>query len=132
MKGLAGKQSRGLPTGANLICADNSGAKIIRIIEVRKYHGRARRQPTAGIGDMVIASVKKGTPEMRKKVVYAVIIRQRKPYRRTDGIVVQFEDNAAVVVSPTGETTGSDVKGCVAREAAERWPRVAAIASTIV
>jgi large subunit ribosomal protein L14 len=46
--------------------------------------------------------------------------------------MVEFEDNAAVITTPTGETKGSDIKGPVAREAAERWPRIAAIASMIV
>ncbi len=132
MKGIPGKQSRGLPTGARLVCTDNTGAKMLEIINVINYHGVHRRYPYAGIGDLVVVSVKKGTPDMRKKVLYAVIVRQRRPFRRPDGTVVQFEDNAAVIVAPTGETKGSEIKGPVAREAAERWPRIAAIASTIV
>lgn len=132
MKGLAGKQYRGLPLGATMPCTDNSGAKIISLIDVKAYHGVASRIPSAGIGDMFIASVKKGTPEMRAKVVYAVVVRQRRPFRRADGTVVQFDDNAAVLVTPEGEVRGSEIKGPVAREAAERWPRIASIASTIV
>jgi large subunit ribosomal protein L14 len=81
---------------------------------------------------MFMASVKKGTPEMRSKVVYAVVIRQRRPYRRPDGSMVEFEENAAVLVTPDGEVRGSEIKGPVAKEAAERWPRIAAIASAIV
>jgi large subunit ribosomal protein L14 len=76
--------------------------------------------------------VKKGTPEMRRQVIYAVIVRQRRPFRRADGTWVQFEDNAAVITTEEGETKGSDIKGAVAREAAERWPRIAATASTII
>lgn len=132
MKGLPGKQTRGLPVGARLTCADNSGAKIVQIVTVPKYHGKHRRYPAAGIGDLCIVSVKKGTPEMRRQVLYAVVIRQRRPFRRPDGTMVSFEDNAAVITTPTGETKGSDIKGPVAREAAERWSRVAALASTIV
>lgn len=132
MKGIAGRQQRGLPLGAVLPCADNSGAKVISLIGVKAYHGVARRIPAAGIGDMFIASVKKGTPEMRSKVVYAVVVRQRRPYRRSDGTMVEFDDNAAVLVTPDGEVRGSEIKGPVAREAAERWPRIAAVASTIV
>ncbi len=132
MKGLAGRQYRGLPLGATMPCTDNSGAKIISLIDVKAYHGVASRIPAAGIGDMFIASVKKGTPEMRAKVVYAVVVRQRRPFRRADGTVVQFDDNAAVLVTPEGEVRGSEIKGPVAREAAERWPRIASIASTIV
>ncbi|HLH86003.1 MAG TPA: 50S ribosomal protein L14 [Thermoplasmataceae archaeon] len=132
MKGIAGRQHRGLPLGATMLCADNSGAKMISLIDVKAYHGVARRIPAAGVGDMFIASVKKGTPEMRSKIVYAVVIRQRRPYRRPDGTMVQFDENAAVLVTPDGEVRGSEIKGPVAREAAERWPRIAAIASTIV
>ncbi len=132
MKGIAGRQTRGLPTGARLICADNTGAKEVEIIQVLKYHSVARKYPSAGVGDMVMVSVKKGSPDMRKKVFPAVIVRQRRPFRRADGTWVQFEDNAAVIVTPMGETKGSEIKGPVAREAAERWPRIAAISSIIV
>ncbi len=132
MKGIAGRQSRGLPLGARIPCADNSGAKIISLIDVKAYHGVASRVPSAGVGDLLIASVKKGGPEMRAKVVYAVVIRQKRPFRRADGSIISFEENAAVLVTPEGEVRGSEIKGPVAREAAERWPRIAAIASTIV
>jgi len=132
MKGLAGRQTRGLPIGARLTCADNTGAKIVEIVSVPKYHGVHRRTPSAGIGDLLVVSVKKGTPEMRRQLINAVIIRQRRPFRRPDGTMVAFEDNAVVLTTPTGETKGSDIKGPVAREAAERWARIAATASTIV
>jgi large subunit ribosomal protein L14 len=132
MKGLPGRQIRGLPVGTKMKCIDNTGAKIVQIVSVMKYHGTHRRLPFAGIGDIVIVSVKKGTPEMRKQLLPAVIVRQRRPYRRANGVMVEFEDNAAVITTPTGETKGSDIKGPVAREAAERWPRIAAIASIIV
>lgn len=132
MKGIAGKQHRGLPLGALIPCADNSGAKVISLIGVKAYHGVARRIPAAGVGDMFIASVKKGSPEMRAKVVYAIVVRQRRPYKRADGTMVRFDDNAAVLVTPDGEVRGSEIKGPVAREAAERWPRIASVASIIV
>ncbi|EQB74293.1 MAG: hypothetical protein AMDU4_FER2C00016G0006 [Ferroplasma sp. Type II] len=132
MKGISGNESRGLPLGAVIPCADNTGAKVISLIGVKDLHTVARRIPAAGVGDLFIASVRKGTPEMRAKVVYAVVVRQRRPYRRADGNIIEFEDNAAVLVTPEGEVRGSEIKGPVAREAAERWPRIAAIASTIV
>ena len=81
---------------------------------------------------MVVASVKKGSPEMRRQFVRAVIVRCRRPYRRADGTMVQFEDNAAVLTNEQGETKGSGIKGPVSREAAERWPRIAAAATNIV
>lgn len=132
MKALAGRQTRGLPTGAEIECADNTGAKVVKIITVLAYHSTKKRQPAAGIGDVVVVSVKKGSPDTRKKVMRAVIIRQRRPFRRPDGTMVFFEDNAGVIVTETGETKGTEIKGPVAKEAAERWPRIAAIASSIV
>jgi large subunit ribosomal protein L14 len=80
----------------------------------------------------VIVSVKKGTPDMRKKMFSAVIVRQRKPYRRPEGNWIQFEDNAAVILTPEGEMRGSEIRGPVAREAAERWPRIASASSIII
>jgi large subunit ribosomal protein L14 len=69
---------------------------------------------------------------MKKKIFQAVIVRQKKAYRRIDGIWVQFEDNAAVIITPDGEMKGSEIRGPVAREAAERWPRIASASSIIV
>ena len=132
MKGIPGRQTRGLPKGASLDCTDNTGAKIVRLIDVPKYHGTSRRYPAAGVGDLIIVTVKRGTPELRKQILYAVIVRQRRPFRRSDGLMVQFEDNACVVTTEEGETKGTEIKGPVAREAAERWPRIAATASIIV
>jgi large subunit ribosomal protein L14 len=132
MKGNPGRATRGLPVGARLDCIDNSGAKEVSIIAGPRAGAHHKRYPAGGVGDFLTVSVKKGTPEMRRQVVNAVIVRQRRPFRRPDGTMVQFEDNAAVIVAPNGETKGSDIKGPVAREAAERWPRIAATASQIV
>jgi large subunit ribosomal protein L14 len=132
MKGVPGRQTRGIPVGARLICIDNTGAKIVQVVTVLNYHGTKRRLPSAGVGDVMVVTVKKGTPETRKQLMRAVIVRQKRLFRRPDGTMVQFEDNAVVIVTDTGETKGTDIKGPVAREAAERWPRIAATASMIV
>ena len=126
------KISRGLPVGSLIACADNSGAKLLRLIQVIGYKGRLRRVPSASVGDRVVVSVRRGSPDMRKKLFQAVIIRQRKPFRRPEGNWVQFEDNAAVIITPEGEMRGSEIRGAVAREAAERWPRIASASSIIV
>jgi len=126
------KITRGLPTGSLIRCADNSGARVLRLVQVVGYKGRLRRVPSAAVGDMVVVSVRRGTPDMRKKLFRAVIVRQRKPYRRPEGNWVQFEDNAAVIITPEGEMRGSEIRGPVAREAAERWPRIASASSIIV
>jgi len=132
MKGIAGKQTRGLPTSARLLVADNTGAKIVQIISVLRSGGTMRRYPAGGVGDMLKVSVKKGTPDTRRQMFNAVVIRQKRPFRRVDGTWVQFEDNACVITNPNGEVQGSDIKGPVSREAAERWPRIAATAKQIV
>ena len=132
MKGIAGRMMRGLPTGARLNCIDNTGAKIVQIIMTPKLKGVHRRYPTAGVGDLVVVSVKKGAADMKRQILKAVIVRQRRPFRRPDGTMVQFEDNAAVLVTDTGETKGTMIKGPVAIEAAERWAKIASLASTIV
>ncbi len=132
MIGQRPKISRGLPTNSIIKCADNSGAKELRLIQVIGYKGRLRRAPSAAVGGMITVSVSKGTPDMKKKIFRAVIVRQKKPYRRTEGTWVQFEDNAAVVITQEGDMKGTQIRGPVAKEAAERWPRIASAASIIV
>lgn len=120
-----------LPVGAVMNCADNTGAKNLYIISVHGIRGRLNRLPTAGVGDMVLATVKKGKPELRKKVMPAVVIRQRKSIRRQSGLVIHFEDNAGVIVNNKGEMKGSAITGPVAKECADLWPRIASNASSI-
>ena len=132
MKGVAARVTRGLTKGSRVNCIDNSGAKIIEIIGVLKYNGTHRRYPKGGIADIVVASVKKGKPELKKEVVNAVIVRQKRPYRRPDGMMVSFETNAAVLTDEKGELKGSAIKGPVAKEAADRWPSIAAASTTIL
>lgn len=103
-------------------CCDNSGARNLYIISVKGIGARLNRLPAGGVGDMVMATVKKGKPELRKKVMPAVIVRQSKPWRRADGIYLYFEDNAGVIVNPKGEMKGSAITGPVGKEAAELWP----------
>ncbi|MEM3626887.1 MAG: 50S ribosomal protein L14 [Candidatus Bathyarchaeia archaeon] len=124
--------SRGLPAGSILKCADNTGARELRLIQVMGYKGRLRRYPSATVGDRITVSVRHGKPDMRKKIFQAVVVRQRKPFRRDDGVWIQFEDNAAVIITPDGEMKGSEIRGPVAKEAAERWPRIASAASIII
>ena len=134
-KGALGQRqkiSKGILAGSVVKCADNTGARAIRVIQVKRYKGRLRRVPKAAVGDMIIVSVRRGTPDLRKKIFQAVLIRQKRPFRRTDGTWIQFEDNAAVLMTPEGEMRGSEIKGPVAREAAEGWPRIANAASIII
>ena len=124
--------TRSIPVGAQIVCADNTGAKIIEIINVHKYKTRVSRLPAAAVGDFCNVVVKKGPAELRKQVYGAVIIRQKYAINRLNGVRVQFEDNAAVLITPEGEVKGTDIKGPVAAEATEKWPRVANLASMVV
>jgi large subunit ribosomal protein L23e len=130
--GVKHRVSAGLPVAAVVNCADNSGAKSLRIISVCNWGSRLNRLPKAGAGDMVMCSVKKGKPELRKKVMPGIIIRQRKSFRRKEGVFIHFEDSAGVIVNNKGEMKGSAVAGPVAKECAELWPRIASNASSIL
>ncbi|KAE8245834.1 hypothetical protein A4X06_0g5385 [Tilletia controversa] len=131
-QGTKFRMTLALPVGAVMNCADNSGAKNLYVIAVQGIGARLNRLPAAAAGDMVVASVKKGKPELRKKVMPAVVIRQRKPWRRRDGVFLYFEDNAGVIVNPKGEMKGSAITGPVAKECADLWPRIASNSSVVV
>ena len=124
--------SRGLPVGARLFCTDNTGAKELKLINVFGYKGRLRRLPSACVGDLVKVSVSKGTPDLKRQMFSAVVVRQRRAFKRPDGVRLEFEDNAAVIMTPEGEMKGTEIRGPVAKEAAERWPRVANLCSMII
>ncbi len=133
MKPIRAKVTKSLPVGASLEVCDNSGAKVIKVTNVRKQKTTKGRVPSAGVGDLIMGSVKKGKPEIRKKVVLAVIVRQQKEYRRPDGTRIKFEDNAAVVVKdPKGNPQGTTIKGAVAKEVTTRWPGIAKQAKIVV
>ena len=129
MKGVKAKVTGGLQAGSMIETCDNSGAKILKIFSVKRgktVHGRV---PTAGVSDLVQASVVKGRPDMRKQVVFAVIVRQKREYRRPNGMRIKFEDNAAVVLKDDkGNPKGTLFKGPIAKEVAERWPMIAKLA----
>jgi len=121
-----------LPVGAVMNCADNTGAKNLYIISVFRRGARLNKIPAASVGDMTLCSIKKGKPELRKKVLPAIVIRQKKSWRRKDGVYIYFEDNAGVIVNPKGEIKGSAITGPVAKECADLWPRIASTAGTVV
>ena len=132
MKGLSSNIVKTLTMGTMLPCSDNSGAKVLYIISAMRYKGTRARYPAVGVGDVVIASVKKGKPDMVKKVVKALIVRQKKEFRRANGSRIFFEDNAAVLINDDMLPVGTEIKGVVAREIAERFPKVAAISAGVV
>ncbi len=133
MKAVKAHITKGLQKGSMIAACDNSGAKILWVISFRGGKGVKGRRPCGGVGDYITASVKVGIPEMRKKVVNAVIVRQAKEYRRSDGTRIKFEDNAAVVLKDDkGNPKGTLIKGPIAKEVAARWPAVSKIAKLAV
>jgi large subunit ribosomal protein L14 len=132
MEALNADVTQGLEKGSLVNCADNTGARELKVVSVQGYSGTMNRHPKAGLGDKVTVSVTKGTPEMRRQILEAVIIRQRKPIRRPDGTRVKFEDNAAVIIDEVEEPRGTEIKGPIAREVAERFGSVASTATMIV
>jgi len=99
--------------------ADNTGAKQIMCVNIPG--GSARKYAT--LGDVIVASVKKATPDAMVKegdLVRAVIVRCKKPYRRKDGSYIWFDDNAAVILTERNNPRGTRIFGSVARELREK------------
>ena len=112
--------------------ADNTGAKIIQCINVL---GGSHRH-YAQLGDIIVATVKKAEPRKLVKkhdIVKAVIIRQRKAFRRVDGSYIRFDDNAAVILGEKKVPKGGRIFGPVARELKGKgFDRIAALAPDLV
>lgn len=125
------KLTRGVQVGTVLQCADNSGAKMLRVIGVKGFRGKLNRLPCATLGDVIVCSVIKGRPDMRKKIVLAVPVRQKQIIRRIDGLHVYFNDNAAVLITNKGELRGTQINGPVGREACDLWPKLSSQASSV-
>lgn len=133
MKAISANVTRGLNIGSEVVAADNSGARIVRITGVKHGKTKKGRQQYAKVGDWVKVSVRAGKPDMKGVVFDAVIIRQKKPYMRNTGERVCFEDNAvALLKDEKGNPKGTQLKGPVAREISERWKEVAKIAQFVL
>ena len=133
MQAVKARITRALNVESQVETCDNSGAKVIKIFAVIGNKTTKGRLSAAGVADLVMASVKRGRPDMRKQVVYAVIVRQKKEDRRADGMRIKFEDNAAVILKDDkGNPKGTIFKGAIAKEVCERWPAIAKVASVVV
>lgn len=133
MKAVKSSIAKALPVGTYVETCDNSGAKIVKIFAVKGHKTRKGKNPAAGVGDLVMVAVKRGKPEMRKQVAFAIVVRQKKEYRRANGMRIKFEDNAVVVLKDEkGNPKGTIFKGPIAKEVADRWPAVAKVASIII
>ncbi len=115
-----------------LSVADNTGAKEIQCIKVL---GGSRRR-TAGLGDVIICSVKSvipGSDVKKKSIVRAVVVRVKKPTRRADGSYIRFDSNAAVIVDNDGSPRGTRIFGAVARELRDRnFMKIVSLANEVV
>ena len=110
MKPVGSNITRTLDIGAELECADNSGAQKLKIIGVKSKKSRRSRRNSAGIGDMVVVKILKGDEEVKHQVFDAVVVRQKKEFQRPNGLRVRFEDNAAVLMEEGGLPKGSVTK----------------------
>ena len=120
-----------IQTLSYLNVADNSGARKLMCIRVL---GGGRQ--TAAIGDVIIAVVKDALPNMPLKksdVIRAVIVRTTKGVRRENGMMLRFDDNAAVVINKEGNPRGTRVFGPIARELRERdFTKIVSLAPEVV
>jgi len=134
MKPIKSKVTKAFPVGAVVPVVDNSGARKIQVISVKGYKTRTCKLQAAGVADLVSGAVTAGKPDMRHKVVQAVIVRQQQEFTRPDGTKVRFEDNGAIVLKDVrlGLPKGSLIKGPIAKEVALRWSQVAKIASQVL
>jgi large subunit ribosomal protein L14 len=118
---------------SRLRVADNSGARELLVIQVT---GGSRRR-YGGVGDIVVATVKKATPNSnikKSQIVRAVIVRTNKEYRRDDGSHIRFDDNAAVILSGDSQMpVGTRIFGPVARELREQgFSRILSLAPEVL
>ena len=132
MQALKSKITRALPVGCEVEVCDNSGAKTIKVFSVIGNKTVKGRIQSAGISDLVMASVKKGRPDMRKQVVYAVIVRQRKAFKRADGSYIRFDENAVVVLEGADMKAGR-VFGPIPREIKDRgYSKLTSLAPEVI
>jgi len=116
---------------SRLDVADNTGAKELMCIKVL---GGSRRR-SAGVGDVIVCSVKSAIPgsDLKKgTVVRAVIVRLKKSIRRNDGSYVKFDTNAAVVIDKDLNPLGTRIFGAVARELRDKFMKIVSLASEVV
>jgi len=132
MKPVSARVAKSLNVGSYVKCVDNSGATLLQIIAVKGYKGVKSRAPKCGVGNWVLCSVKDGDSKMVHEIVHAIIVRQRKEYRRKTGMRVKFEDNAAVLINDKGEPRGTKIKGPIAKEVVERFSVIGKIATTVL
>ena len=133
MRAVSARTTNALNLGCLVTAADNSGARIVRIVSVKTGKSKRKRQVAAKIAGWVKVSVREGKPDMKGLVFDAIVVRVKKPYRRLTGERIAFTDNAVVLLKDDkGNPKGTQVKGPVAKEVQERWKEVAKIAPAVI
>jgi large subunit ribosomal protein L14 len=116
---------------SKLNVADNSGAKIVKVIRV--LGGSGRRY--ASVGDTVVVSVRSALPssEVKKGTVSkAVIVRTKKELRRNDGSYIRFDNNACVLINNLGEMRGTRIFGPIPREMRNKYMKIVSLAPEVL
>ncbi|ROH92003.1 50S ribosomal protein L14 [Stagnimonas aquatica] len=114
-----------------LVAADNSGAKLVQVIQVK---GSTYRR-YANVGDVVKVTVKDAIPrgKVKKGEVHdAVVVRTRHPIRRNDGSAIRFDTNAAVLITTKMEPIGTRIFGPVTRELRDRFMKIVSLAPEVI
>ena len=114
-----------------LVAADNSGAKLVQVIQVK---GATHRR-YAGVGDLIKVTIKDAIPrgKVKKGEVHdAVVVRTKFPIKRNDGSVLRFDSNAAVLVDPKLEPIGTRIFGPVTRELRDRFMKIVSLAPEVL
>lgn len=132
MKPISASVTQSLQAGSYIKCADNSGATLMQIICVKGYKGVKGRSPRCGVGSWIMCAVKEGDPKIKHEVVQAIVVRQKKEFRRPNGMRVKFEDNAAVLIGDKGDPRGTKIKGPIAKEVVERLSQIGKIATMVL
>lgn len=133
MQALGSSVTKGITIGTVCKTCDNSGAKIVKVVGVVGSKTTKRRLASAGVADLVVVAVKKGDERMKHKVAYGVVVRQKKEYKRADGLRVSFEDNSiALLKDDKRSPAGTFLKGPIAREIQKRWPALSKITGNLV
>jgi len=120
-----------IQAGTKLAVADNTGAKQIECITVLGH----KQHHAAAIGDIITASVKSAIPRgavKKKEIVRAVIVRTRKELKRSDGSVIRFDDNAAVIIDADFNPRGTRIFGPIPRELRSKFMKIISLASDVL
>lgn len=133
MRAVKANVSRALQPGSILEVVDNSGGRKAKLVSVVGIKTSQSRRQEAGVADVIKVAIKKGKPGVKGEEFPAIIVRQRKKYRRANGARIHFEDNGCILLTDVDMMTpkGTEIKGPVAKEVIQRFPSIGKIAPII-